>query len=197
MQEARRDHAGAVDQHTDHIAACGGKADIDRVCRRWRCRIETDQAKISRQAFEHGGIERRVGAVVDDDDLVVVGRDVALIFCRQRIEGARRLPRYVVDDDDDRDLRLGHATPKKGILRSDGIYGVSRSSSQWRSLDFQAGPGRHARQFPVSRTPAKPLREPGRRHGIRIYCRLPSSPGIAAPADMATDFRLFGDTQPR
>ncbi len=35
------------------------------------------------------------------------------------------------------------------------------------------------------------------RGGMMGYCRFPSSLGPAADADLAIDFRLFGDTQPR
>ena len=53
--------------------------------------------------LEHRRVDGLGRAVVDDDHLVVVGRDAPLVVGRERAQGARELARHVVGDHDDAD----------------------------------------------------------------------------------------------
>ena len=111
MKHARRDDAGAVDHDADDPAARLGKPAVDRPRRRGRRRIETEQAKVAGQTVDDLGIEWRHRAVVDDDNLVVVGGDVPLVGRRKGIERARRFSCHVMHDNDDR--KSGSMAPRK------------------------------------------------------------------------------------
>ncbi|HLN40372.1 MAG TPA: hypothetical protein VK337_21505 [Xanthobacteraceae bacterium] len=102
MKQARRDDAGAVDHDADDFAARRGKPAVDCARRRGRRRIEAEQAKVAGQTVDDLGVEWRGRAVVDDDNLIVVGGDVPLVGRRKRIERARRFSCHVVHDNDDR-----------------------------------------------------------------------------------------------
>lgn len=101
MQQPRARDAGPVDDDADDLAFGCGDAAIDRMRRGGRRRVDTDQPEISGQRLQDRGIEGRVRAIVDDDDLVVGGVDVALVGGGEREQRARRLAGDVVDHDHD------------------------------------------------------------------------------------------------
>src|SRR6266849_9428891 len=72
MKKTGSDHARTIDHHTDDLTLSLGKASIDGVGGRARCRIDPDQAEIAGETFDYLRIEGRIRPIIDHDHLVVV-----------------------------------------------------------------------------------------------------------------------------
>ena len=112
-EQARRGHAGAVDDQADQfalserdtaLAACAGDGGAGS------SRCSRISRSTSRRPFE---LDRDRRAVVDDEDLVVVEIDVALIRHRERPQGSRQLARHAISDDDDAQRRRARGHPRE------------------------------------------------------------------------------------
>ncbi len=98
-QQAGRGHASAVDDEADELALRQPDAEVGRPCRRRRRRVDPLEAHLAGEPAQSHLVERDLRTVVDDDDLVVVDHDVALVSRRERGKGAGQFPLHVVGDD--------------------------------------------------------------------------------------------------
>jgi hypothetical protein len=79
MKKPRGYHTRAVDHDADYLAACLAQTSINRPRGRRRCRVHANDAEIPDQTLQDTFIKGRRGAVVDDNDLVILGRNVLLV----------------------------------------------------------------------------------------------------------------------
>ena len=100
MQHARRDDAGAVDHDADDFAAGLASPRLIASAGEGGAGSRRSRRKLPARPLDHLGIERRRRAVVDDDNLVILGGDMALVGRRKRIKRPHRLARHVVHYDD-------------------------------------------------------------------------------------------------
>ena len=106
MQDAGAQHVRAVDHQRQRLAPGGGDAGVERArsATAWASPSELEQPELGAERRHVVGAEALlgVGAVVDDQHLVVEVLDVALVRAGQRVERPGGLAPHVVEDDDDR-----------------------------------------------------------------------------------------------
>ena len=113
-EQSRARDAGAVEEEPDEVGARHLQPEVRGAGRRGRSGIDARVAQVSRNAVERGRIDGLGRAVVDDDHLIVVVGDAALVRDRQRLQRARQLPRHVVRDHHDAQARQRCVQKTKG-----------------------------------------------------------------------------------
>ncbi len=68
-------------------------------------RLGAHKAELRTEALDEGLVQRRIGAVVETEHLVLQPFDALLIGAAERSQGPRRFPAHVVERDDDRKVQ--------------------------------------------------------------------------------------------
>ena len=98
MEQPRRDNPRSIDHYPYDVVLRFCEASIHRLRRRRRSRIKPNEPKITGKLPQDLSVEWRTRPVIDHDDLVVVGADVALVLRGERKQRPRGLPVHVEDD---------------------------------------------------------------------------------------------------